>query len=103
VFSQGNVDFPIDSRRVVLSFLRGKCCWPSLRLVKDYGLNWWYVYSMISEFGRSNGGLMATFVRPFAYRSGYHGYLNEIAEMEPMGGSVGKRSFYAPRVRVVYN
>ena len=42
VFPQGNVDFPIDSRRVVLSFLRGKCCWSSLRLVEDYGSNWWY-------------------------------------------------------------
>ena len=42
VFPQGNVDFPIDSRRVVLSLLRGKCCWSSLRLVEDYGSNWWY-------------------------------------------------------------
>jgi hypothetical protein len=42
VFPQGNVDFPVDSRRVVLSFLRGKCCWSSLRLVEDYGSNWWY-------------------------------------------------------------
>jgi hypothetical protein len=48
VFPQGNVDFPIDSRRVVLSFLRCRCCWSSLRLVEDYGPNWWHKARILS-------------------------------------------------------
>ena len=37
VFPQGNVDFPIDSRRVVLSLLWCKCCWSSVRLIEGCG------------------------------------------------------------------
>ena len=59
VFPQGNVDFPIDSRRVVLSFLRGKCCWSSLRLVEDYGSNWWPTDALVWKPGTLRCGCLA--------------------------------------------
>ena len=42
----------------------------------EIGWRLWFklvVSSMISEFGWSNGGLIASLVRPMAYRSGYQG------------------------------
>jgi hypothetical protein len=43
VLPQGNVDFPIDSRRAALSLIRCKCYWSSLRLVEEFWLKRWRV------------------------------------------------------------